>query len=516
MADGFTVADATPPLPPLPSLALMCERRAAPRFPVELLGPVWARRVAEASEAKNSPFDYVAAGLLAAASVCIGNTRWAAPWTGWKSPPFLWLGCVGNPSCGKTPGLGAVLSDVLPGIEAELAVNYPAILAAWETLNAEAEAVRESWQREVKKAVKFDHHPPPMPQRAIAPPRPVRPRLVTSEPTIEALALLLRDCPRGVLVHRDELAALLGGFDRYNGGKGGGERAAWLEAYNGNPKTVDRVKHPEPVAVPRFGLSIVGTIQPDRLTRIITEVDDGLAARFLWAFPEARPFDRPVRAHDPAPWRADLLRLANLAMACEEGGEPSSVLMPFSDAAADVVVKAARAWGNREGQSAGLMLGALGKARGQMIRLAVVVELLRWCAETPEVEPPAEVGEEAAEAAAALLDCYFLPMAARAFGEGTVSVAERHGRTLLRHIIATGAAVVNERVIREMPGLPGLSSADAVKAAVAVLRAEDVLLPTPLPLEGKPGRPRSDHVVNPRLREAWVAWRAKQALDAGV
>jgi hypothetical protein len=505
MADGFTVAEATHPLP---SLALLRERRAAPVFPVELLGPVWARRIAEAAEAKNAPPDYIVAGLLAGAAACIGNARWAEPWRGWNSPPFLWIGAVGNPSSGKTPGLGAVLADVLPEIEAELAGDYPERLAAWETLNAEAEAIRDKWEGEVKKAVKGDLRPPPMPQGAIAPPRPVRPRLVTSEPTMEALALLLRACPRGVLVHRDELAALLGGFDRYGSGKGGGERAAWLEAYNGSPKTIDRVKHPEPIFVPRFGLSIVGTIQPDRLAELTGGSDDGLAVRFLWVFPEPRPFARPSRVHDAAPWRADLSRLAKLAMPANEGGEPRPWFMTFSDAAAGLVVEAGRDWSDREGQAAGLMLGALGKARGQMIRLAVVVELLRWCAERPGTEPPAEVGEEAAEAAAAMMDAYFLPMAARAFGEGAVSVAERHGRTLLRHIVATGAAVVNERAIRDTPGLPGLSSAEAVKAAVAVLRAEDVLLPAPSPSEGKPGRPRADHVVNPRLGEVHPGWQA--------
>lgn len=511
MDEGFSTTDAAPPLP---SLALLRERRAAPAFPLELLGPVWASRIAGAAEAKNAPADYVAAGLLAGAAACIANARWPAPWPGWTEPPFLWIGAVGNPSSGKTPGLGAVLHDVLPELETDLAGDYPAKLAAWETLNAEAGAIREKWEAEVKRAVKGDLRSPAMPQGALAPPRPVRPRLVTSEPTMEALALLLRGCPRGVLLHRDELAAFLGGFDKYGAGKGGGERAAWLEAWNGKPKTIDRVKNPEPIFVPRFGLGIVGTIQPDRLAELTTGSDDGLAVRFLWVFPEPRPFARPSRAHDPAAWRADLARLVKLAMPVGEDGEPRPWFMRFSDGAAAVLEDAAREWAAREGAAAGLMLGALGKARGQMTRLAVVVELLRWCAERPGTEPPAEVGQDAALAAAGMMDGYFLPMAARAFGEGAVSVAERHARTLLRHIVATRAEVVNERAIRDTPGLRGLSSAEAVKAAVTVLRAEDVLLPAPQ--AAQPGRPRADHAVNPRMGEAYAAWQANQAREAGA
>jgi len=146
-----------------------------------------------------------------------------------------------------------------------------------------------------------------------------------------------------------------------------------------------------------------------------------------------------------------------------------------------------------------------------MIRLALVLELLRWCAERPGEEAPAQVGEECATAAAALMEDYFLPSAERAYGAGAITEAERHARTLLRHILATGAALINEREIRETPGLRGLSSADAVREAVAVLRREDVLLPAPQ--NSKPGRPRGDHPVNPRLAQAHAAWRAKREAE---
>jgi len=155
-------------------------------------------------------------------------------------------------------------------------------------------------------------------------------------------------------------------------------------------------------------------------------------------------------------------------------------------------------------------LGSLGQARGHMIRLALVVEMLRWCAERPGEVAPAEVGVEAATAAAGLMDGYFLPMAEGAFGAGVLSEGERHARTLLRHILATGAEVVNERDIRETPGLRSLSSAEAVKAAV--LRRDDVLLPQPH--DAKAGRPRADHRVNPRMGEVRAAWQAQRQREA--
>jgi hypothetical protein len=88
-----------------------------------------------------------------------------------------------------------------------------------------------------------------------------------------------------LLILRDELSGWLGGFDRYNKGSGGSERAFWLEATGGGPFKIDRKLSPS-VYVPRLALAMLGSIQPDRLTGLITGVDDGLASRFLWSWPE--------------------------------------------------------------------------------------------------------------------------------------------------------------------------------------------------------------------------------------
>jgi hypothetical protein len=55
--------------------------------------------------------------------------------------------------------------------------------------------------------------------------------------TPEALATLLRHIPKGLLLHRDELAGWLASFGRYT--FGGGEQEFWIEAYGGRAYTVD-------------------------------------------------------------------------------------------------------------------------------------------------------------------------------------------------------------------------------------------------------------------------------------
>jgi len=67
--------------------------------------------------------------------------------------------------------------------------------------------------------------------------------------------------PGGLINFCDELAGLVGSFDRYSGR--GGDRAFWLELYGGRPIAsieagIDR--HPY------MAVSVLGTIQSDRLS----------------------------------------------------------------------------------------------------------------------------------------------------------------------------------------------------------------------------------------------------------
>ena len=67
------------------------------------------------------------------------------------------------------------------------------------------------------------------------------PRYLVEDTTIEALSDVLRDdekstmqCPaRKVLVRQDEMSEFFANLDRYSGGKGSGDRGAYLRLYNG-------------------------------------------------------------------------------------------------------------------------------------------------------------------------------------------------------------------------------------------------------------------------------------------
>src|SRR5258708_35555896 len=82
---------------------LRLNRRTPPKLPIEIFGPVWAPWITTAAQAAACPPDYVAAPLLASASVLIGHARWGQATPGWAEPPHLWVAAVRGTGEGNKP-----------------------------------------------------------------------------------------------------------------------------------------------------------------------------------------------------------------------------------------------------------------------------------------------------------------------------------------------------------------------------------------------------------------------------
>jgi hypothetical protein len=212
---------------PAPDMSLLRpERGAAPALPLDpVFGPVWAKWIADAADAKGAPPDYVAASLLAVAGSLIGNARWVAPWQGWAEPPIVWAVLVGAPSAGKSPALDAALSP-LRAVERRIRRDAERELAKWSDEDETAKLVLANWKAEAAKAIKEDKETPKKPEAADAGPPPHVPRLAVNDATVERLAVLLAKQPRGTLAMRDELAGWLSNMSRY--ANGGSDKPFWL------------------------------------------------------------------------------------------------------------------------------------------------------------------------------------------------------------------------------------------------------------------------------------------------
>lgn len=479
---------------PEPDLGVLrLNRRAAPKLPLDVFGDRWAPWIENAAEAAASPPDYVAAALLSSASALIGHARWAQAWEGWAEPPHLWCAAVGDSGDSKSPGLDAIIKHVLPAIETRMAEGFPdrhkEALTKYEADKAEY----EKWKKDIREAVEQGMSPPPAPDLPNEPPP--EPRLLFSDVTIEKVALLMSDeNSKGVLMYRDELSGWLLGMKAYNDGA----RGFWLEGYGGRQWTVDRVKYPEPIVIPRFATSWIGGIQPSRLAEVMTDADDGLLARFNWFWPEPIEFRRPKKTPDAA-WAITALdRLRDLQMIQGETG-PRPFFVHLHHRAADHMEVLGRELQERKIWTAGLMRSAVGKARGLVLRLSLVLEFLRWSASSSALLPSPEfISEESFDAAAKLVTEYLLPMAERTYGDAAASEEDVNTATLAAWIAKERPKEVHVRTMVRTVRLPDMREAKPVHTACEALIEAGWL--------GRPDsgerRRREAYPISPRIYEA--------------
>ncbi|TDH61575.1 DUF3987 domain-containing protein [Dankookia rubra] len=209
----------------------------------------------------------------------------------WTEAARIWGAIVGDPSILKTPVIAACTRPIerlelaARDQHAAAAQRHKAQMAAWKEAGSDPAA------------------------------KPVPPRLdryLVEGTTIEALSEVLRDdeearhrVPTGrVLVRQDEMSEWIAGFDRYrSGGRGGGDRGAYLRLYNGGSYVVDRVGRGS-FAVPNWSACVLGGIQPEPIQRIARDAaDDGLLQRFLYCVPA-----RQGMGQDRQPDRAAIAR----------------------------------------------------------------------------------------------------------------------------------------------------------------------------------------------------------------
>ena len=481
---------------PVPNLSILnVSRRKAPEMPLESFGH-WAPWIERCAEHCSAPVDYGVAGLISTASTLLGNTRWVAPWDGWSEPPVLWLSCVGNPSSGKTPALKPLLR-IIDEFEGEYAVTFESKLLQFEADKAAAKVRREKWQDEVATAVGIGTAPP-LPPNGMNDDEPECPRIKVNDSTIERLAMRLAAEPKGIMLLRDELAGWLGNLEKF----GPGDRAFWIEAYNGGGYAVDRVKHGnKPIRVPYLSVSVLGGIQPDSLQRLLVKGDDdGLAARFLMVWPEPTLPKRPRGTLDTQWALAKLRKIMQIQMPRDENGHAVPSYVPMSDKAADLFHEWRLEAAKKEEGASGLYLSHLGKVPGLTARLSIILQYLDWAALGGD--EPNEISDRSVGYAAHLIDTYFIPMAERTYGSTTLPKAEQKAVTIARCLHRKNVQRFNAVDMRRTWGLSGIREAADTREALEVLCELHIVNKLSTRSGGTPGRGRDDYLVNPRFLEA--------------
>jgi hypothetical protein len=471
--------------------------RAAPVFPLSLLGSYWADWVERKARGASGPVDYVATALLASTGAMLANVRWATAGASWSEPPVIWAGLVGGPSSSKSPSIDAAFG-LVRHVEDLMGRDFELQRRTYETARESAEATKEAWKERVKVAVKKGEEAPLKPASAEVPEAPMRPRVRVADATIEKLGVLAAALPRGLLLVRDELAGWLGAFDRYGGG--GSDRAFAIEMYGGRSYVVDRMRSSEPLHIRHLSVGVLGGVQPDKLPAIISGPDDGLAARFLWAWPDVSSGFSLLREDSNDALAQDAFaKLADLSMGSDEFGLPEPKRLRLAPDAEDAIEEFGREMAKRADEATGVFSGALGKARGHVMRLSNVIEHLWWCGELKGAEP-AVISRHAVVAAAGLLDGYFIPMAGRVFGDASIPTAERNAMALARYLRAHRMKEFNAKKMRREIG-GNLREAAPMEAACNALVDAGLIRARFERAGSTPGRPAKNFEVNPVVWE---------------
>jgi hypothetical protein len=168
----------------------------------------------------------------------------------WSVPPIVWVMTIADSGQRKT-AIEDLAFVALRNEHAALWRAHQDRMQAWQALSAK---------------VRRDT------------PKPIEPHsFVVEDITPEKLQMILAATDRGTFMARDEMAGLLE-FGRYVGNSGSAERAFYLQAYEGGHYTVSRVGR-DSLHITVNGLTIYGSIQPDRLKDFPDLAKDGLLQR---------------------------------------------------------------------------------------------------------------------------------------------------------------------------------------------------------------------------------------------
>jgi len=166
-------------------------------------------------------------------------------------------------------------------IQASGALKSPSQEKALGPAFRKEKTLKEKWEKELAEWEDKDNE-----ERG---PKPQRERRLVNDATVESVALLHDDNPRGLLLYRDELAGWLGSFNQYN--KGDSDLQKWIEFYESCPVQVDRKSSDRPALfIEHPSVPVTGTIQPevleDRLSAL--HFQSGFVARTLMSEPPER------------------------------------------------------------------------------------------------------------------------------------------------------------------------------------------------------------------------------------
>lgn len=276
-------------------------------FPVEVLPPRMRAMVEAVAASSATPIDFpagVALGVVASLAARAVSIR---PTGGRWTPPANLYFCAALASGEGKSQVHRELLGPLHEIESAWQEELRDEITAAKTRKTIADQLADKAAHEAGQGKKSVAEAVALAQEAAAMVVPPTPRLLTMEPTPEAVARICGLNGGTIAVVSDEGAEVFQLMSRYSAG-GSANLGIYLSGFEGDPWVSDRASRESP-KIDRLVLSLVLAIQPgvlDDLGREKANRDRGLLARFLLCIPTSRVGSRPTRRPEvPSGVRAD-------------------------------------------------------------------------------------------------------------------------------------------------------------------------------------------------------------------
>lgn len=246
-------------------------------FPIEVLPSSLSQYAKETSRAISCPIDLVALPIIVVCGAAIGNTRKLLIKEGHVEPAILYGVTIGDPGSGKSPAMEAVL-EPLKKIDSMLCTENEKKIEEYEEKTECYQVEVAQWKEKFKQGENC--------QKPRKPEQPKELAVITNDATTESLSKLMRENPRGFLLHRDELSGWIRSFGKYRQGLGD-DREFFLQNWNNTRTKVSRSTK-KTIVNEKSHISVLGTIQPDKLSMLRGLICDGFIDRLIPFFPDAQ------------------------------------------------------------------------------------------------------------------------------------------------------------------------------------------------------------------------------------
>lgn len=340
-------------------------------FPLETLPFIVREYVKHAAKALHCEPTFLAVPALCGLAGIIGNTRVIELKESWQEPAVIWGVLIADSSTLKSPSLDSAMGAGY-AIQDRLFKEYEQRFLAWKD-------EMEDWKAAGGKAdgsAKYASKPSPQKPTAV--------RMIVNDITIEKLAEIMHQNPRGLLLLRDELAGWFGSFGRYKASGGGSDLPFWLEIYRAKAITIDRKTGENPTLyIPRFAVSVTGTIQPQIMARCLTPdyFESGLVSRILLAMPPRRKkvWSEETIPHDVGEAYRRLYRDLWESLGKENDGKDGwPKVVPLDPEAKATWIRFYTAWAERQVESEGEKSYAMAKLEAYCARFALIFSVVEW------------------------------------------------------------------------------------------------------------------------------------------